>query len=124
MLALLLAQYLGWQVALALPLSALDQIAAGDNSGSCCSDPQYCRTTYDIVWSCLVTIFSCTWVTLHPNVPGPNDSSLTIALHRCKLVVLALIAPEFLVSWAFRQWLVAGRLSRDHKGSFFTLFKV
>src|ERR1700733_9319055 len=49
---------------LALPVS-LEQ-----SSPSSCSDgPQYSRTVWDIVWSCLVTIFACVWAALHPDVP-------------------------------------------------------
>lgn len=32
------------------------------------------RGTYTIITSCLLTIFACTWTTLHLNVPGLNDS--------------------------------------------------
>ncbi|TDL22555.1 hypothetical protein BD410DRAFT_803347 [Rickenella mellea] len=40
------------------------------------------RTTSDIIWSCLVTIFSCTWVAFHPNIPAPYESSFGIGLRR------------------------------------------
>ena len=54
-----------------------------------------------------MTIFSCTWIALHPNIPGPDDSSLEIAFRGVKLMVIALIAPELVVQWAMRQWLVS-----------------
>lgn len=28
-----------------------------------------CRTIWDIVWSCVITIFACIWVAIHPNMP-------------------------------------------------------
>ena len=34
-----------------------------------CKDLSHCRSIWNIVWSCLVTIFSCTWIAVHPNVP-------------------------------------------------------
>ena len=35
----------------------------------------------------------------------------SLLLVRVKLMALALIAPELLVSWAFRQWLVARKVA-------------
>ena len=40
--------------------------------GNHCNDLTHCRTIWNIIWSCLVTIFSCTWVAVHPNVPCPK----------------------------------------------------
>ena len=37
-----------------------------------CADLTHCRTIWNIVWSCLVTIFLCTWVAVHPNIPCPK----------------------------------------------------
>lgn len=34
----------------------------------------HCRTIWNIVWSCLITIFACIWVAIHPNVPQPRES--------------------------------------------------
>ena len=37
-----------------------------------CIDLTHCHTIWNIVWSCLITIFSCTWVAIHPNIPCPK----------------------------------------------------
>ncbi|KAF7316585.1 hypothetical protein MIND_00178300 [Mycena indigotica] len=37
-----------------------------------CTDINDCRRLFDIVWGCLVTIFLCIWVSVHPNVPPPR----------------------------------------------------
>ena len=37
-----------------------------------CTDLTHCRTIWEIVWSCLVTIFSRIWVADHTNVPCPK----------------------------------------------------
>ena len=37
-----------------------------------CSDISHCRTISSIIWSCIVTTFSCTWVAVHPNIPCPK----------------------------------------------------
>jgi hypothetical protein len=103
--------YLAWQGAGALPIPAIDQSTSSSND-----DPCHRRTTWSIVWSCCATIFACTWVALQPNIPGPDETSLTIILRRVKLMMMALIAPELLVVWAMRQWLVSSRLARKYKG--------
>jgi hypothetical protein len=77
------------------------------SASSSCDDIHHCRTVWNIIWSCLVTIFSCIWVALHPNIPGPDDTSLKISLRRFQVMILALIVPEFVVVWAMQQWLTA-----------------
>ncbi|KAF7333066.1 hypothetical protein MVEN_02371200 [Mycena venus] len=43
-----------------------------------CDDINNCRKLFDIVWGCLATIFACTWVSVHPNVPPPDPSVLAL----------------------------------------------
>lgn len=83
-----------------------------------CDDLHRCRTLWKIVWSCAVTIFSCTWIALHPNIPSPDNSSLKIAFCCVKLMVIALIALELVVEWGMQQWLVSWRLVKKY-GSVF-----
>jgi hypothetical protein len=33
-------------------------------------EPDTGRGTMDIIWSCLVTIFACSWTVIHPDLPG------------------------------------------------------
>lgn len=42
------------------------------------------RGTLTLVYSCLLTVFTCTWTVLHLNVPGPNDGAWEIALRKAK----------------------------------------
>ncbi|KAK0219430.1 hypothetical protein EDD85DRAFT_780659, partial [Armillaria nabsnona] len=73
------------------------------------------RTTLDIIWSCLATIFACTWLAVHPNVPSRDmreKGRLLLGLHRVKHMLLAIICPEAVIMWAFRQRLVASVLSK------------
>ena len=102
----------------ALPIPTIDQ-----PTPSSCNDPYHCRTTWNIVWSCWVTIFACTWVAVHPNIPDPHDKWFMIALRRLQLVVMALIAPELLVVWAMRQWLAARRIAKEHQSVFISSYK-
>lgn len=77
--------------------------------------PQYSRTAVDIVWSCFATVISCVWVSIHPNVPGPNESASAIAFRRLKICVLALVTPELVTAWAIRQRVVAQNVAKKYR---------
>ena len=62
------------------------------------------RTVWDILWSCLATTFAVTWVSVHPNVPWLEETSWMVLKRRIFLMVLALLAPEVMIMWAFQQW--------------------
>ncbi|KAJ7255569.1 hypothetical protein C8J57DRAFT_1655069 [Mycena rebaudengoi] len=83
-----------------------------------CEDINNCRKLFDIVWGCLVTIFACTWVSVHPNVPPPNKSPLTLLLRRLKMMLIAIIAPELMVGFAARQFFTSRcaehKISKTH----------
>jgi hypothetical protein len=65
------------------------------------------RTLWDIVWSCTATLFACTWTAIHPNIPGMNEGRVIIFLRRLFIMILALIAPELMITWAAIQFLSA-----------------
>ncbi|KAG6818343.1 hypothetical protein H0H93_005858 [Arthromyces matolae] len=79
---------------------------------SSCND----RSIYNIVWSCLTTIFACTWLAVHPNVPLVGER---LFVRRLKICGLALVAPELIVLWAIRQWFSSRRLALKYKGVLF-----
>ena len=87
-------------------------------TGNHCNDLTHCRTIWNIVWSCVVTIFSCTWVAIHPNVPCPKkrNSLLSFAEHRLPLFICALLVPEYVLAWSIKQFLVARKIARWNKG--------
>lgn len=62
------------------------------------------RSLWDILWSCIVTTFLCTWVSVHPNAPFMEERERAIWGRRLYLMLLSLIAPEIIVMWAFKQW--------------------
>ena len=80
-----------------------------------CVDPHH-RTIWNVVQSCLVTIFLCTWVASHPNMLGPQDGKIMAALFRAWLAVDALLTPELVIAWAMQQWFVARKSVRDVNG--------
>jgi hypothetical protein len=77
-----------------------------------CNDMNNCRKLFDIVWGCLATIFACTWVSVHPNVPPPRQSWLVLLWRRLKMMLIAVLAPEVIVAFAARQFLAARRFSK------------
>jgi hypothetical protein len=107
MLLLLTVSYLLRRV-FALPIPVIEYRST---SSSSCTDLNNCRTIWNIVWSCLVTTFACTWVAVHPNVPKPGQNAnrrwYSRPLRRVRIMLYALIGPEFILFWAWRQWKVA-----------------
>ena len=81
-----------------------------------CICPADQRSLWDILWSCLATIFVCSWVSVHPNIPAPNESSRRIFLRRLELMFWAVVSPEMIIYWALRQWLGARDLKKTYKG--------
>ena len=81
-----------------------------------CICPADQRSLWDILWACFGTIFACAWVSVHPNIPGPNEYSWRIFLRRLELMFWTVIGPEFIISWAFQQWLGARELEKRYKG--------
>ena len=71
------------------------------------------RSAWNIIWSCVTTVFVCLWVVVHPNIPGPSDSMF---LTRLKIMGCMLIAPELVIVWAGRQWFAARDIAANHKG--------
>ncbi|KAL4756012.1 uncharacterized protein BDW70DRAFT_166870 [Aspergillus foveolatus] len=52
------------------------------------------RSSWDIVWTCLTTIFTCTWTVLHQGVPARNKSQALITAAKLWNFVFNFLAPE------------------------------
>jgi hypothetical protein len=48
-------------------------------------------------------MFACTWTAVHPNLPAPDDSKIRVFGRRMKIVLVALLAPEYILFWALMQ---------------------
>jgi hypothetical protein len=83
-----------------------------------CICPAVQRSVWDILWACLATLFACTWVSVHPNISAPTESSWRIFLRRLELMFWTVIGPESIISWAFRQWLGAREFEKLYKGDY------
>ena len=75
------------------------------------------RSTWEILWTCLATIFACTWVSIHPNIPSSKDGRIRIAFQRLELMVWAILTPEMIIFWAMRQWRHARVLTKVYEGT-------
>ncbi|KAJ6536901.1 hypothetical protein B0H19DRAFT_863248, partial [Mycena capillaripes] len=72
------------------------------------------RKLFDISRGCLATVFACTWVSVHPNVPPPNQSRLAFFWRRLQMMVITIFVPELMAAVAARQFLGARRLSKEY----------
>ena len=90
------------------PIITVSQAAAA------CSDPNGCRSLWEIVWSCVFTILLCTWVSVHPNIPGPDELWPKVAFRRFGIMLATLIAPELVIAWAMRQRFLAHELAEKY----------
>ncbi|KAJ7787244.1 hypothetical protein B0H14DRAFT_2399746 [Mycena olivaceomarginata] len=88
------------------PVPAQHLVSRALSTGSC-DDINNCRRLVDIVWGCLATIFACTWVSIHPNVPPPNQTRLGLFWRRLRMMLIAVVAPELMVGFAARQFFTA-----------------
>jgi hypothetical protein len=92
-------------------------------------EPTQTRSLWNIIWSCLSTIFLCTWVSLHQNIswtPKKPDSTwferwirnplIEFLTYKLPLFLWALLVPEYILAWAIRQYIMAGKV--QEKGEF------
>ncbi|KAG1817818.1 hypothetical protein EV424DRAFT_1621336, partial [Suillus variegatus] len=71
------------------------------------------RSLWDIILSCGLTLFACTWTAVHPNIPGMDEGKIAITSRRLFIMVIALIAPELMITWATRQFFSACEAAED-----------
>ncbi|KAK0472428.1 hypothetical protein EDD18DRAFT_1094216 [Armillaria luteobubalina] len=93
--------------------SAISAETSPDNPDSVpvCAEDQ--RTVLSILWGCFATIFACTWIAVHPNVPGRDittKGTVSCAIERLKIWSITMLAPEVIVAWAAEQLIVARKL--------------
>jgi hypothetical protein len=84
---------------------------------STCNDLHDCRTLWNIIWSSVITVFACIWLSVHPNIPALDDSWGKKVARRVCTTVLALLAPELVVGWAMRQLILASNIAKKNKSA-------
>ncbi|KAF8630484.1 hypothetical protein AX17_005407 [Amanita inopinata Kibby_2008] len=82
--------------------TTLNNNAAFTIRPSDCKDIDHCRTLQSIVLGSVSTIFLCTWVALHLNIP--RDPKNPGRFRRLWFMLGALVGPEVVFSFAFSDW--------------------
>ncbi|KAF9035581.1 hypothetical protein BJ165DRAFT_1355534, partial [Panaeolus papilionaceus] len=65
------------------------------------------RSLWSIIWACFLTLFACTWVAVHPNVPSPKHSGSKVIALKIGMMLSMLLIPEYVIMWAFEQYMFA-----------------
>lgn len=73
------------------------------------------RTVWSIFWSCFTTLFACSWVAVHPNIPRATDSDALILGRRVATMGYMLLAPELVIFWAAMQHFSANEIAVKHR---------
>lgn len=69
------------------------------------------RSTPQIIWTCIVTTFLCTWVSLHPNIIGYNSTWSQRFSDRLTGFIVAFAVPEIVFSKAVTEWVEASYIA-------------
>ncbi|KAG1814687.1 uncharacterized protein BJ212DRAFT_1577825 [Suillus subaureus] len=85
-----------------------------------CPSSNSIRTSWDIIWSCAATLFACTWTAIHPNIPGMREGKFTVLSRHLGIMLVALIAPELMITWATLQFLSARDAAKAFNDAFGT----
>ena len=80
------------------------------------------RSTWNIIWSCFATLFACSWVAIHPNIPAKSDSSTRRFFRHLMVMAYMILVPEAVICWAARQWWAARNIAKKHQGALFFLW--
>ena len=89
---------------IAFPRLNISSSIGNSSAPSACDDINSCRTLWSIIYGCIATIFACTYLALHPNVPDPRHTQWRIRAARICSVFMAFFVPEFVVAGAASQW--------------------
>lgn len=76
------------------------------------------RGTFKILWTCLMTLFLCTWTVHHLNIPNPKDSTLKKLLRKVGWMIFTVIAPGYTTVNALYQYVQARRSVAAVKAQF------
>ncbi|KAJ7725547.1 hypothetical protein B0H16DRAFT_1429841 [Mycena metata] len=90
-----------------------DHVVRVPSDTLCDSTINNCWTLFDIVWGCLATTSACTWVALHQNIPDPKLGWLSLLLRKLRIMLVMIIAPEFIMNYAAVQLISALRISKE-----------
>lgn len=78
------------------------------------------RGTFDILWSCLFTVFLCTWTVLHLNIKARHETYWHQFRRKLRWMLQAIIGPEFVLAFATGQKVEAWRSVDSFKKAGYT----
>ncbi|KAF1984458.1 hypothetical protein K402DRAFT_422964 [Aulographum hederae CBS 113979] len=70
------------------------------------------RSSFEVLWSCLATLFACSCSILRLNVPGRGESEIHSLWRKVKWMVITVIFPELIAIIAITEFFIA-RETRD-----------
>jgi hypothetical protein len=73
------------------------------------------RGTFDIFWSCLITMFVGSWSVLFLNFPGEKTGRKGFFKNKARWMVVMLLFPEMVTAIAAEQWRSARQSVEDFK---------
>ena len=74
------------------------------------------RGTMGLLWSCLFTIFICTWSALHIDIPARDDSNWKRFRLKFTYMAVAIVAPEYVTGVTVGDWLAVRKLRKSLDG--------
>jgi hypothetical protein len=89
-------------------------LAEDSFTSSACSNIYNCRTPWGVIYGCIITIFACTYVSFHSDVPDRTYTLWRIRVTHICYVLVGFLVPELMVARAALQW----RWVRKNKPAF------
>ena len=86
------------------PLLNTSSSAEGSSPFSACIDINHCRSRWSIIYSCVATIFACTYFSFHPNLPNRTHSLWRARVTHACAVLFGFFFLDVLVVSAALQW--------------------
>jgi hypothetical protein len=94
-------------LALIQPAASLQNDTVTEYAGWTPSPKQ--RGTADILWSCCLTLLTCSWTVLHLNIPSKRDGIFIIFSRKAIWMLISIIAPELITMQAYNHWYWASK---------------
>ena len=62
------------------------------------------RGSFDVLWTCVATIFLSTWSAICMNVPDPSESRWDIIKRKAWITSISIMGSEFLLAYSLGEW--------------------
>ena len=88
----------------AFPPLNTSSLAGNSTTPSACDSIYHCRTPWNLVYGCIITIFACTYLSFHPDIPDRTHTLWRIRVTHICSVLAGFLVPELIVARAALQW--------------------